>query len=89
MPKYLGLARDSHDWSSMTEAELERVLRGLAEQRAVKPAVLIHGTRLAVTGRMVSPGLFEMVRLVGQEAVLRRLEKLASVLPPAPSAVEG
>lgn len=27
MPKYLGLARDAHDWSAMTEAELERVMQ--------------------------------------------------------------
>ncbi|MEO7133637.1 MAG: glutamate--tRNA ligase family protein, partial [Vicinamibacterales bacterium] len=73
--------RDVYVSTEWTEAELEKALRSLAEQRAVKPAVLIHGTRLAVTGRMVSPGLFEMVVVVGQEAVLRRLEKLASVLP--------
>jgi glutamyl-tRNA synthetase len=73
--------RDVYAGTEWTEAELEKALRSLAEQRTVKAAALIHGTRLAVTGRMVSPGLFEMVVLVGQEGVLRRLEKLASVLP--------
>jgi glutamyl-tRNA synthetase len=70
-------------------AALEKELRDLADARTVKAAMLIHGTRLALTGRMVSPGLFEMLVLVGRESALRRLERLASVLPPAPSAVEG
>ena len=30
-----------------------------------------------------------MAVLVGREAVVRRVENIASVLPPAPSAVEG
>jgi len=68
---------------------LEKTLRDLADARTIKAAMLIHGTRLALTGRMVSPGLFEMLVLVGRENALRRLEKIASVLPPAPSVVEG
>ena len=47
-----------------------RQLRQLADARTVKAAVLIHGTRLAVTGRMVSPGLFEMLVFVGRESVV-------------------
>jgi glutamyl-tRNA synthetase len=78
-----------YDQSEWNEAALEKDLRQLAEDRTVKPGLLIHGTRLALTGRMVSPGLFEMLALIGRESALRRLENLASVLPPAPSAVEG
>jgi glutamyl/glutaminyl-tRNA synthetase len=62
------------------EAPLEKSLRDLADQRTLKAGVLIHGTRIAMTGRMVSPGLFEMVVLLGRETVLRRLDKLASTL---------
>jgi glutamyl/glutaminyl-tRNA synthetase len=61
-------------------APLEKALRDLAEARTVKAAVLIHGTRLALTGRMVSPGLFEMMVLIGRESVLRRLDRLANSL---------
>ena len=70
-----------YEQSEWNEAALEKDLRQLADARTVKPALLIHGTRLALTGRMVSPGLFEMIMLVGRETVLRRLEKLASVIP--------
>ena len=70
-----------YEQSEWNEAALENDLRQLADARTVKPALLIHGTRLALTGRMVSPGLFEMIMLVGRETVLRRLEKIASVIP--------
>jgi glutamyl/glutaminyl-tRNA synthetase len=43
--------------------------------------MLIQGTRIAMTGRMVSPGLFEMLVLLGRTTVLQRLEKIAAVLP--------
>jgi glutamyl-tRNA synthetase len=38
--------------------------------------VLIHATRLAMTGRTVSPGLFEMLRLLGRDQVVARLERV-------------
>jgi glutamyl-tRNA synthetase len=65
------------EWS---EVALEKCLRDLAEARSTKAGALIHGTRLAMTGRMVSPGLFEMAALLGRETVLRRLERLATTL---------
>jgi glutamyl-tRNA synthetase len=66
------------EWS---EAALEKCLRDLAEARGVKAATLIHGTRLAMTGRMVSPGLFEMLVLLGRERVVSRLNALIATLP--------
>ena len=62
------------------EAKLERTLRLVADTRGVKAGVLIHATRLAMTGRTVSPGLFEMLRLIGKSEVLIRLDRLASSL---------
>jgi glutamyl-tRNA synthetase len=62
------------------EAALEACLRGLAEARGVKAAALIHGTRLAMTGRMVSPGLFEMLVLLGRERVIARADALVDRL---------
>jgi glutamyl-tRNA synthetase len=40
--------------------------------------MLIQATRIAMTGRMVSPGLFEMVAVLGRDTVVRRLEKMIS-----------
>jgi glutamyl-tRNA synthetase len=58
------------------EATLEQSLRSLAESRAIKAGTLIHSTRLAMTGRTVSPGLFEMLVLLGRDRVVRRLGTL-------------
>jgi glutamyl-tRNA synthetase len=52
---------------------LELVLRGFAEERGIKAAALIHATRVAVTGRAASPGLFDVLELLGSERVLARL----------------
>jgi len=54
-------------------ASLETALRGVAETRGIKAGTLIHAVRVAVTGRSVSPGLFEVLSLLGRERVRRRL----------------
>jgi len=38
-------------------------------------AQLIHPTRLALTGKSVGPGLFELAELLGKETCLRRIQK--------------
>jgi len=58
-------------------ASLEAGLRSLAGARGVKPAALIHATRVAVTGQAVSPGIFEVLELMGRARVIRRLEEVA------------
>ena len=64
------------------EATIEPTLRSLAETRGVKAGSLIHGTRLAMTGRMVSPGLFEMLVQLGRERTVARLDALITFLTP-------
>ena len=56
---------------------LEAALRTLAEARGVKAGVMIHATRVAVTGQAVSPGLFEVLELLGRARVLARLDEVA------------
>jgi glutamyl-tRNA synthetase len=62
------------------EPSTERALRAQAEQSGVKFGVLVHATRLAFTGRAVSPGLFETLVLIGRGRVVFRLEALAGHL---------
>jgi len=66
------------------EADLERRLRSLAEELGLKTGQLFMPIRVAVTGRTVSPGLFETLRVLGRERALDRLararEKLAAYL---------
>ena len=51
---------------------LEAELRALADQRGIKAGALIHATRVLVTGQAVSPGIFDVLAVVGRERVLRR-----------------
>ncbi len=57
---------------------LETALRDAAQEHALKPASLIHATRVAVTGRAVSPGLFEVIELLGRDRTLARLHAALS-----------
>jgi glutamyl-tRNA synthetase len=52
---------------------LESALRAVAEKRGVKAGALIHAVRVAVTGRTVSPGLFEVLALLGRDRAHQRL----------------
>jgi glutamyl-tRNA synthetase len=52
---------------------IEAELRLVAEARGVKAAALIHASRVAVSGKTVSPGLFEVLSLLGRNRVHERL----------------
>lgn len=54
-------------------AKIETALRNLAEEAGLSAAKFIHPTRLALTGFGVSPGLFELMAVLGQAVVLRRI----------------
>jgi glutamyl-tRNA synthetase len=65
------------DW---THEEIERVLRGLQEERGLKPRQAFQPVRAAVTGTLVSPPLFESIALLGKDRTLRRLRSSAGVV---------
>lgn len=52
---------------------IENVIRNLAEELGIAAAKLIHPIRLALTGFGVSPGLFELMEILGKEVVLKRI----------------
>jgi glutamyl-tRNA synthetase len=45
----------------------------VADAAGVKAASLIHAARVAITGKKVSPGLFDVMALVGRARVRERL----------------
>jgi glutamyl-tRNA synthetase len=59
---------------------IEAALRALADARGVKAASLIHATRVAVTGKAASPGLFEVLALVGRDRTRARLQAAARLV---------
>ncbi|MDH3785587.1 MAG: glutamate--tRNA ligase, partial [Acidobacteriota bacterium] len=73
----LSALNDGLDAMTKWDAEaLESSVRALAEERQLSAAKLIHPLRLAVTGRGESPGIFEVLELLGQTTTLRRFTKL-------------
>jgi glutamyl-tRNA synthetase len=62
------------------ETRTEATLRQVAGSGGVKAGTLIHATRIALTGRAVSPGLFETLVLIGRQRSVARLEALAQFL---------
>jgi glutamyl/glutaminyl-tRNA synthetase len=55
------------------EESIENLLRSFAENKNISAAHIIHPVRLALTGQTASPGLFEVMDILGKETVLRRL----------------
>lgn len=52
----------------------EKAYRILMEELNITGGQIIHPTRLALTGRTVSPGLFDVMAVLGKEKCLERLE---------------
>ncbi|MCM1565247.1 MAG: glutamate--tRNA ligase [Dehalobacter sp.] len=63
-----------------TMEKTEKAYRDLIEELNIKSGQLIHPTRLALTGRTASPGLFDVMVLLGKERCLDRLEKAIKLI---------
>ena len=55
---------------------IEGAIRKLAQELQIKPAELIHPSRMAVSGRTVGPSVFELLETLGRERVLTRLSRV-------------
>ena len=60
--------------------KLESLLRECAARNGVEAKALIHPLRLALTGKGVSPGIFELMKALGKEVCLKRLDQLIEKL---------
>jgi glutamyl-tRNA synthetase len=58
------------------EPHVEAAVRGTAAERGIKAGALIHAIRVALTGRTTSPGMFEVLVLLGRDRAITRLERL-------------
>lgn len=60
---------------AFTDDNVELAVRGLADELAIKPGILMNPARVALTGQAVAPGLFDVMILLGQEKTVRRLRQ--------------
>lgn len=64
----------------LQEEELKPLFKQGMEKFGVKMGDLMQPLRVAVTGTNVSPGIYEVLALLGRERVLERIERTIKML---------
>jgi glutamyl-tRNA synthetase len=62
-------------------ASLETALKATAASLGVKVGVLVHPTRLAVTGSNAGPSLYHLLEILGKKKALARLDRAVQQMP--------
>jgi glutamyl-tRNA synthetase len=62
------------------ENALEQAIRAVAEENGVGAGKVIHPLRVAVTGTGASPGMFDVLVLLGRERSLKRIDAALDML---------
>ncbi len=70
LKEFADLVEASSDFSKET---LEHILHALIERQGLKMGKVAQPLRVALTGRTVSPGIFEVMALLGKERTLQRI----------------
>jgi glutamyl-tRNA synthetase len=79
-PLFEEIAREFRSLPDFTPAAIEPVLHRLAEKRGAKLGKVAQPVRVALTGGTVSPGIFEVMDVLGRDEVIRRLSRaMASI----------
>jgi glutamyl-tRNA synthetase len=88
-PEALGhlsaLARDLESLPEWTEETLDSAIRSFVEAHDLKLGAVAQPLRAALTGKTESPGLFEVMAVLGREESLARLADVGAV----PAAQDG
>jgi len=71
---YQELAQSFMVVEEFSGSPIEEILREAANKRGVKLGKIAQPLRVALTGRMASPGIFDVMALLGKERVLERIE---------------
>jgi glutamyl-tRNA synthetase len=81
LPGHLEALRDRYaGLPDFAKEALEAALRALAEERGIKAGVLIHPTRMALSGIASGPPLFDLVETMGREATVRHFDRFLAYL---------
>jgi glutamyl-tRNA synthetase len=62
------------------EKGLEEIFRDLAAAKNLKLGAIAQAVRVALTGKAVSPGIYEVMRILGKEEVLKRISRAVKKL---------
>jgi glutamyl-tRNA synthetase len=61
--------------TGFTEQDIEELFRDIVEKRDLKLVKIAQPVRVALTGGTQSPGIFEVLDIMGREKVIKRLER--------------
>jgi glutamyl-tRNA synthetase len=67
--------RDASEWVA---GPIEQIVRSFAEEEQLKLGKVAQPLRAALTGRSVSPGVFDVMETLGREETLARLDDAAT-----------
>ncbi len=63
-----------------TNREIEDAVRAVAGRMGLSNSKVFHPVRVALTGRMAGPGLFDMMKLIGRDGCLDRFDRAIAYL---------
>jgi glutamyl-tRNA synthetase len=66
--------------ASWTASDLETVVREFSEAESLGMGKVAQPVRVALTGRTVSPSVFDMMEILGREESLRRIRNCAQTI---------
>lgn len=66
---------------NFTEEEMHRVFDEVMEKRELKLGKIAQPVRVSLTGGTVSPGIFEVMDILGKNEVVKRLNRAISLIP--------
>ena len=58
---------------SWTLESTEQVVRAFAEELDVKAGIIINAIRTVITGQLAGPGIFDVLKAIGKDRVVKRL----------------
>jgi len=62
------------------EKGLEEIFKEIVARKNIKLGAIAQAVRVALTGKSVSPGIYEVMRILGKEEVLKRLARAVKKL---------
>ena len=75
LTRLVEILRGLNEW---TVAAIDAAARVFAESRGLKLGKIAQPLRAALTGRTISPGIFEVMVLIGRDETLARLQDQSS-----------
>ncbi len=67
--------------SAFSETDIDSLFKAIMADRGIKMGQVAQPVRVALTGRTVSPGIFEVIDILGKDKVIRRIRAAIDKIP--------